>query len=256
MRSGSSSKRFRGRPEIHWPQKRRAAIRVESVETRDCVSALNADEHGAEHQADENDVEELRFVPSAVSEPRWALHMCDDKCGKEGFTFFTAAAVVSEEGGAADTLNLCSKGVTTKGDWSKAKKRWRCHFRTRIGGMLSTIDLAAGAPPWCQHHATCQQTSLLAVANLGSETASPGPDSRCTRLETPSTEEEVNCAATLHRRRSELCSWHTKVADPTSEESQTSNRDPFPVRRREPTSATQARHSHLPSTPEGSRVLP
>ena len=75
-------------------------------------------------------MEELRFVPSAFSEPRWALHMCDDKCGEEGFTFFRAAAVVSEEGGAANTLNLCKKGVTTKVDWSKAKKRWRCCRRS------------------------------------------------------------------------------------------------------------------------------
>ena len=28
----------------------------------------------------EKNLEELSFVPSAVSEPHWALHMCDDKC--------------------------------------------------------------------------------------------------------------------------------------------------------------------------------
>ena len=110
-------------------------------------------------------MEELRFVLSAVSEPRWALHMCDDNCGEEGLTFFTAAAVASE-GGAADTLNLCKMGVTTKGDWSKAKKR-------ELAGCCRRSIFAAGAPPWCRHHATCQQTSLLAVADLGSETAMP-----------------------------------------------------------------------------------
>ena len=60
------------------PQKRRAIIRVESAETRAYVSALPADESlGSKKREaeDEENREELCFVPSAVSEPRWALHL-------------------------------------------------------------------------------------------------------------------------------------------------------------------------------------
>ena len=52
---------------------------------------------------DEKNMEELSFVPSAVSEPRWALHMCYNK----GFKFFEIAAIVSEGGGAAHTITFC-----------------------------------------------------------------------------------------------------------------------------------------------------
>ena len=31
-------------------------------------------------EEDKEGVEELNFVPSAVSEPRWSLHMCDNRC--------------------------------------------------------------------------------------------------------------------------------------------------------------------------------
>ena len=58
---------------------------------------------------DEEEMEELSFVPSAVSEPRWSLHVCDNKCREKGFTFFQVAAVVSQEGGAAHTINLCKQ---------------------------------------------------------------------------------------------------------------------------------------------------
>ena len=41
-------------------------------------------------------LEELSFVPSAVSEPLWALLVCDNKCRAKGFKFFEVAAVVSQ----------------------------------------------------------------------------------------------------------------------------------------------------------------
>ena len=55
---------------------------------------------------DEKNMKEPNFVPGAVSEPRWAVHVCDDKCREKGFKFFEIAAVVSARG-AADTINLC-----------------------------------------------------------------------------------------------------------------------------------------------------
>ena len=51
--------------------------------------------------------EKLSFVPSAVSEQRWALPKCDNKSRAWGFKFFEIAAVVSEEGGVAHTINFC-----------------------------------------------------------------------------------------------------------------------------------------------------
>ena len=56
---------------------------------------------------DEEEMEELSFVSSAVNEPRWALHKCDNKCREKGFKFFQTAAIVTEEGCAAHTINLC-----------------------------------------------------------------------------------------------------------------------------------------------------
>ena len=76
------------------PQKRRAVIRVGSAETEECVSGQQGlEELGA------GEVEELSSVPSAVSEPQWALHISDNKCREEGFKFFQLSAIVTEEGG-------------------------------------------------------------------------------------------------------------------------------------------------------------
>ena len=86
------------------PQKRRASIRVESAETQDFVSAppLN-NSHGAKDGGNEEEMKEL----CAVSEPRRARHMCDNKCGEEDFKPFPIVATVTEGGRAARTIYLC-----------------------------------------------------------------------------------------------------------------------------------------------------
>ena len=86
------------------PQKRRAVIRVESEETQDYV--MERRKCGYPNQ---EEVEEIGFVPSAVSEPAWALHLCDKKCSNPGFKYFQLVAVVSEENGAVRTNNLCQQ---------------------------------------------------------------------------------------------------------------------------------------------------
>ena len=88
------------------PQKRRAVAREELVETQDYVLArpLTSCTEQKMEVEDEKNMEELSFVTRA---PRWALHMCDNNCKERGFKFFQIAAVVSEEGGAAHTINLC-----------------------------------------------------------------------------------------------------------------------------------------------------
>ena len=52
------------------------------------------------------EMEDFGAIPSAVGVPRWALHMSDNKCREEGFKFCQIAAVVTEGGGAARTINL------------------------------------------------------------------------------------------------------------------------------------------------------
>ena len=95
------------------PQKRRAATRVESAETRDYVSAPPLMSCMEQEAKDEKNMEELRFVPGAVSEPRWALQMYEHKCRDKGFKFFDIATVVSE-GGAVHTTNSCKTRYTER----------------------------------------------------------------------------------------------------------------------------------------------
>ena len=77
------------------PQKRRAVIRVESEETQDYVM-----ERRSCGYLGQEEVEEIGFVPSAESEPLWALRLCDNECSEQGFKHFQLAAIVTEEGGA------------------------------------------------------------------------------------------------------------------------------------------------------------
>ena len=52
---------------------------------------------------------ELGFVPCAVGEPLRgpAKHMCDDKCNEQGVKFYELTAIVTEEGGMPQAINLC-----------------------------------------------------------------------------------------------------------------------------------------------------
>ena len=83
-------------------EKTRAVIRVESAETQDYIP----EPQGLE-ETDAEEVEELSFIPSAVSEPRWDV--CENECIQEGFKFCQLVAIVVEEGGAAHTINLCKQ---------------------------------------------------------------------------------------------------------------------------------------------------
>ena len=80
------------------PQTRRAVKRAESAEAQHYVSALPLTSHMDQmtKAEDEKNMEDLSFVPSAVSEPRWALHMCDNRCREKDFKFIQIAPVVTE----------------------------------------------------------------------------------------------------------------------------------------------------------------
>ena len=85
---------------------RRVVAWTASTETLFCVSASsNLDQNMDEER--EKRLEEISSFPSAVSEPRWALHMCDKKCRAKGFKFFyEITSIVTEGGGEAHTIVL------------------------------------------------------------------------------------------------------------------------------------------------------
>ena len=61
------------------------------------------------------------MVPSAVSEPRWALHMCDDRCRTTGFKFFeTCGYCVRRRRTTCDPCNKCYNGEA-----EVAASKWR-----------------------------------------------------------------------------------------------------------------------------------
>ena len=74
----------------------------------------------------EEEMEELSFIPSAVSEPRRALHICDIKCRAKGFKFFAIAGIVTEE---AHTIKLCKTCYnvrrTKRGEEEVTASPWR-----------------------------------------------------------------------------------------------------------------------------------
>ena len=45
-------------------------------------------------------------MPSACSEPRGAIHCCDNQCSEHAFRFNQIRAMVTEEGGEAHTINV------------------------------------------------------------------------------------------------------------------------------------------------------
>ena len=93
------------------PKKRRAVIRVESEETQDCV--LERRSYG---DVSQEEVEEVGFVPSALSEPRGVVHWCDNQCSEDGFRFNQIGAMVREQ-------SICASGATRKGSFGKANSR-------------------------------------------------------------------------------------------------------------------------------------
>ena len=84
-----------------------AVIRVEAAETQRLCVNTSADElHGANNGSGgrERHVEELSFVPSVVSESRWALHTCDRQVwSKKASSSTNLWPPRREEGAAAHT---------------------------------------------------------------------------------------------------------------------------------------------------------
>ena len=85
--------------EIQGP--RRKVIRVESEETKDHVRETLA--------ISQEEAEEMGFVPSALGEPREAIHWCENRCSDKAIRYWQIASMVLEGGGEARTVNLCQQ---------------------------------------------------------------------------------------------------------------------------------------------------
>ena len=73
---------------------------MESVEAQDVREAKDTDQEEAE---------EMSFVPSASSAPRRHLFCCDNQCSEKTFRFWQIASVVIKEFEEPYTTNLCRK---------------------------------------------------------------------------------------------------------------------------------------------------
>ena len=106
--------------EIESPK--RKMIRVESEETQDYVREAKS--------AEQEEMEERRFTPSAVSVPQKLLFCCDNQCSEKTLSCWQLASVVVHEGDEAYTTNLCQKCFNKH---LQAKRR-KTHCQTCNGG--------------------------------------------------------------------------------------------------------------------------
>ena len=74
---------------------------MESEETQDYVREAN--------DMDQEEDEELSFVPNAISVPQKPLFRCDNQCSEKTLSFWQLASVVFKEGEESHTTNLCQK---------------------------------------------------------------------------------------------------------------------------------------------------
>ena len=88
--------------ELKFGAKKRRVIRAESEETQDCVRERLAHAVFSQEEADE-----IGSVPSALSEPRGAVHWCDNRSSEKALGYTQTASMVTEEGGQARTNNMC-----------------------------------------------------------------------------------------------------------------------------------------------------
>ena len=85
--------------EIKSPK--RKMMRVESEETQDYVKEANS--------TDQEEAEELSFVPSAISVPQKLMFRCDNQCSEKTVSFWQLASVVIHEGEESYRTNICQK---------------------------------------------------------------------------------------------------------------------------------------------------
>ena len=89
---------------------------------------------------DQEEAEEVSFVPSAISVPQKHLFRCDNQCSEKTIRFWQFASVVIKEGEESHTTNLCqqcyNESLKAKGDEPLTK--WQWHVEKRHRGRLWT----------------------------------------------------------------------------------------------------------------------
>ena len=80
---------------------KRKVIRVESEEAQDYVREAK--------DKDQEEAEELSFVPSAITVPRKPMFRCDNQCSEMTLSFWQLASVMIQEGVESHTTNFCQK---------------------------------------------------------------------------------------------------------------------------------------------------
>ena len=99
---------------------RRKIIRVDSKETQDYVREAK--------DVDQEEAEEMSFVPSAISVPQKPSFRCDNQCSEKTLSFWQFASVVIKEGEESYTTNLCqqcyNKHLEEKGEKSLTNLQW------------------------------------------------------------------------------------------------------------------------------------
>ena len=101
-------------------------MRVESEETQDHVREAN--------DMDQEEDEEISFVPSAISVPQKPLFRCDNHCSEKTFGFWQLASVVIKEGEESYAANLCQKccNESLKAKGNEPLTRWQLWRKRRI----------------------------------------------------------------------------------------------------------------------------
>ena len=87
---------------------------------------------------DQEEAEELSFVPSAISVPQKLMFRCDTRCSEKTLSFWQLASVVIQEGEESYTTNICQKCYN---DSLKAKGRTNTDKLA-----VETVRGAKGAP--------------------------------------------------------------------------------------------------------------
>ena len=100
---------------------KRKVILAESEETQDYV--------GEAKSTDQEEVEELSFVPSAISVPHKMIVRCDNQCSEKPLSFWQLASVVIKEGEESYTTNSCQRyyndSLRAKGENPQTNVQWR-----------------------------------------------------------------------------------------------------------------------------------
>ena len=94
------------------------------------------------NDTNQEEAEEISFVPSAISVPQKPLFRCDNQCSEKTFSFSHFSSVVIKEGEESYTTNLCqqryNKSLEAKGD-RPLTKRQRYEFVEKKGRIAEGL---------------------------------------------------------------------------------------------------------------------